>query len=72
MTAIPVLVLTVFLEGAPHHATKVLFARGPRAAADPAIPGALLFNAEFPAGVNIYRACRLPWKGGWVPPRHRH
>ncbi len=29
--------------------------------------GQLLFNAEFPAGVNTYRAYRLPWIGtqGW-------
>ena len=26
--------------------------------------GQLLFNAEFPAGVNTYRAYRLPWPGG--------
>ena len=26
--------------------------------------GALLFNAEFPAGVNSYRAYRLPWPDG--------
>jgi hypothetical protein len=26
--------------------------------------GQLLFNAEFPAGVNTYRAYRLPWIGG--------
>jgi hypothetical protein len=29
--------------------------------------GALLFNAEFPAGVNTYRAYQLPWPGR---PRH--
>jgi len=28
--------------------------------------GGLLFNAEFPAGVNSYRAYQLPWPdGGW-------
>jgi hypothetical protein len=26
--------------------------------------GTLLLNAEFPAGVNTYRAYRLPWNGG--------
>jgi hypothetical protein len=26
--------------------------------------GQLLFNAELPAGVNTYRAYRLPWPGG--------
>ena len=26
--------------------------------------GQLLFNAEFPAGVNTYRAYRLPWFPG--------
>jgi hypothetical protein len=26
--------------------------------------GKLLFNAEFPAGVNTYRAYQLPWPGG--------
>ncbi|HEX9066530.1 MAG TPA: arylsulfotransferase family protein, partial [Streptosporangiaceae bacterium] len=26
--------------------------------------GRLVFNAEFPAGVNSYRAYRLPWPGG--------
>jgi hypothetical protein len=30
--------------------------------------GKLLFNAEFPAGVNTYRAYRLPWNPG--QPRH--
>jgi hypothetical protein len=25
--------------------------------------GRLLFNAEFPAGINTYRAYRLPWPG---------
>jgi hypothetical protein len=30
--------------------------------------GQLLFNAEFPAGVNSYRAYQLPWPGL----RHRH
>ena len=25
--------------------------------------GQLLFNAEFPAGVNTYRAYQLPWPG---------
>ena len=25
--------------------------------------GQLVFNAEFPAGVNTYRAYRLPWPG---------
>jgi hypothetical protein len=29
--------------------------------------GALLFNAQFPAGVNSYRAYQLPWPSG---PRH--
>ena len=28
------------------------------------LSGALLFNAEFPAGVNSYRAYRLPWPDG--------
>jgi hypothetical protein len=29
--------------------------------------GRLLFNAQFPAGVNTYRAYLLPWPqwGGW-------
>jgi Arylsulfotransferase (ASST) len=31
--------------------------------------GQLLFNAEFPAGVNSYRAYQLPWPGGRA--RHR-
>ena len=30
--------------------------------------GQLLFNAEFPAGVNTYRAYRLPWPPGEWPP----
>jgi hypothetical protein len=30
--------------------------------------GQLLFNAEFPAGVNSYRAYQLPWPGS----RHQH
>jgi hypothetical protein len=30
--------------------------------------GQLLFNADFPAGVNSYRAYRLPW---FAPPQHR-
>jgi hypothetical protein len=44
--------------------------------------GTVLFNAEFPAGVNTYRAFRLPWKnsggssGGWGgsggPHSHSH
>jgi Arylsulfotransferase (ASST) len=32
--------------------------------------GQLLFNAEFPAGVNTYRAYRLPWPGR--PFGHHH
>jgi len=32
--------------------------------------GQLLFNAEFPAGVNTYRAYRLPWPAG--RPGHGH
>jgi hypothetical protein len=31
--------------------------------------GQLLFNAQFPAGVNTYRAYQLPWPGG--RPAHR-
>jgi hypothetical protein len=31
--------------------------------------GQLLWNAEFPAGVNTYRACRLPW---FAPHQHQH
>jgi hypothetical protein len=31
--------------------------------------GKLLFNAQFPAGVNTYRAYRLPWKGVAAPER---
>jgi hypothetical protein len=30
--------------------------------------GQVLFNAEFPAGVNTYRAYRLPWNGGFGSP----
>ena len=36
--------------------------------------GNLLFNAQFPAGVNTYRAYLLPWdpyRHGGSPPRHR-
>jgi len=31
--------------------------------------GTLLFNAQFPAGVNTYRAYQLPWP---APRAHRH
>ena len=36
--------------------------------------GNLLFNAQFPAGVNTYRAYLLPWepyRPGGSPPRHQ-
>lgn len=33
--------------------------------------GQLLFNAEFPAGVNTYRAFRLPWGNSWGNPHGR-
>jgi hypothetical protein len=32
--------------------------------------GKLIFNAEFPAGVNTYRAYRLPWNPAPQPARH--
>jgi hypothetical protein len=32
--------------------------------------GSLLFNAEFPAGVNSYRAYRLPWPATGASGRH--
>ncbi len=32
--------------------------------------GELRFNAEFPAGVNSYRAYQLPWPGDTSPDRH--
>ena len=32
--------------------------------------GKLTFNAEFPAGVNTYRAYRLPWNPAPQPARH--
>lgn len=32
--------------------------------------GQLLFNAEFPAGVNTYRAYRAPWFPSGRDPRH--
>jgi len=34
--------------------------------------GTLLFNAEFPAGVNTYRAYRLPWGPSVLEGQHRH
>jgi hypothetical protein len=34
--------------------------------------GQLLFNAEFPAGVNTYRAYRLPWPAGHGGPASGH
>jgi hypothetical protein len=33
--------------------------------------GALLFNAQFPTGVNTYRAYRLPWPGARPGRHHR-
>jgi hypothetical protein len=30
--------------------------------------GQVLFNAEFPSGVNTYRAYRLPWTNGFGAP----
>jgi Arylsulfotransferase (ASST) len=34
--------------------------------------GTLLFNAEFPAGVNTYRAYQLPWPPPPARPHHHH
>jgi len=33
--------------------------------------GSLAFNAEFPTGVNSYRAYRLPWPDGESGPHRR-
>jgi hypothetical protein len=33
--------------------------------------GSVLLNAEFPAGVNTYRAYRLPWPPAWSADRHQ-